>query len=263
MKILILFSLLSTFLMACPAPTERIVELEEAVRIVPITPSYTQGLVFYNGLLFESSGIYGKSRFSRVNPSTGNKRILNYLPKHIFAEGLAVLDEKLFQFSWKENLVFIYDAIKAQTASYLRATKVPYLGEAWGVTAFNNKLLLSDGTTKLHFLNPINLEIEDSFEVKEGAKPLDDLNELEIIEGSIWSNVWGDMNIFVINPDSGCVVKKLNFIKFYEFATKYASTNNPDYDPWEHVLNGIAYDSTNRQIYITGKNWRYIFVLDQ
>lgn len=173
------------------------------------------------------------------------------------------MKDKFYQFSWSEKEVFIYDALEALERNSVRPNKDRYNGEAWGLTTHNDKLLLSDGTTRLHYLSAKGLTITDSFEVKDGDKALDDLNELESIKGNIWANVWGSYFIFIINPVDGCVIEKLDLTRLYEVATQYASEDDPNYDPWEHVLNGIAYDPLSGEVYITGKNWRYMFVLNQ
>ncbi|MBC76718.1 MAG: glutamine cyclotransferase [Halobacteriovoraceae bacterium] len=255
MKLILLFTLFLFSAAACPVPEEKKIELSDVAESINTPPSYTQGFIYYDGFIYESSGIYGKSKLLRVNPKTGAKHVLNTLPKHIFGEGLAKFGDYLYQFSWKEEAVFIY-----KYGNWGAPKLAKYPGEAWGVTTYENKLLLSDGTPQLHLLNPNNLQIERSINVLIGNQPLEDINELENISGKIWANTWGSNFIHVIDTKTGCVHSKLDLTLLYNVATKHVQSL-PEYDPWEHVLNGIANDTNTGDIFITGKNWSKIFVI--
>lgn len=255
MKLLLFFTLFTSLTLACPPVEKKIIETNIIEDSIPISPTYTQGLIYSDGMIYESSGIYGESKLLVIDPGRGTKKILNTLPDKIFAEGLTKLGENFYQFSWKEKIVFIY-----KNNNWNNPTELSFDGEAWGVTTHRNKLLLSNGSAQLLYLNPMSLEIEETIQVKQHTTPLESLNELEIVDGKIWANTWGSDKIYTIRADTGCVETQLDLSQLHKLATRHAQTA-PDYDPWEHVLNGIAYDRQKREVYVTGKNWSKIFKL--
>lgn len=255
MKILLFFTLFTSLTLACPPVEKKIIETNIIEDSIPISPTYTQGLIYSDGMIYESSGIYGKSKLLVIDPERGTKRVLRRLPDKVFAEGLTRLGHNFYQFSWKENIVFVY-----KNNNWNTPTEFSFNGEAWGVTTHRNKLLLSNGSAQLLYLNPLTLEIEETIQIKQHTTALESLNELEIVGGKIWANTWGSKSIYIIKANTGCVETELDLSQLHQIATEYAQTA-PDYDPWEHVLNGIAYDSKKQEVYVTGKNWSKIFKL--
>jgi glutamine cyclotransferase len=209
--------------------------------------AYTQGLVIHDGVLFESTGLYGSSTLRRVDLKTG--RVLKRLdvPADYFAEGLTLFEGKLFQLTWHAHKGFIYDP-----DSFAKLGEFPYDGEGWGLTHDGHSLIMSDGTNQLRFLNPASFKVERSIKVFDGARPLTQLNELEYIKGEIYANVWQTDRIARINPQDG---KLLGWIDL----TGLLKPDQGAYQPPVDVLNGIAYDEKENRLYVTGKLWPRLF----
>lgn len=206
--------------------------------------SFTQGLFFYNGQMFESVGLYAKSAlYKNIDLSTGNYERKYSFADDIFAEGSVVFHDKLYVLTWKENNVFVLnpDTLELE-ANY-------YYGRAgWGLTTDNEYLIASDGTSTIYFMDG---ELNDvrTITVTIDGREIENINELEYIDGYIWANVWLSNNILVIDKDTGEVVRIIDFTGLYP-----AGADNVD-----DVLNGIAYDEESRKIYITGKRWDTVF----
>ena len=218
--------------------------------------AFTQGLVVHNGFFYESTGQYGDSTLRKVEIESGKVLQKKDLSEDYFAEGMTILNGKIYQVTWKEKTGFVYDS-----NDFKLLKEFPYQGEGWGLTNDGKNLILSDGTHVIRFLDPETFQIVRTITVlREGGKPLLDLNELEYVKGEIWANVWraedpqilGKPNhIARIDPNSG---KILGWIDLGNI-----SPEDVRRDPSSNTLNGIAYDETADRIFVTGKNWKKIF----
>ena len=209
--------------------------------------AFTQGLLWDNGILYESTGQYGESSLRRSEPTTGKVTARVDLPRQFFAEGLALVDNSLFQLTWRENVCFVYDKKTFQLTG-----RFQYPGEGWGLTYDGRQLIMSDGTSVLRFLDPKTfrplrrgLEVTDTQNRR--SVPVRNLNELEWVRGEIWANVWMTTRIARINPRNG------NVIGWIEMAPHIPQEHQGDLQ--NAVLNGIAFDPANNHVYITGKLW--------
>ena len=207
--------------------------------------SFTQGLQLIDGELWEGTGEYGKSRIMRTDLATGKVLQSRDIAKSEFGEGITVLGEKIYQLTWLEGKLHIYDR---KTLKPL-ATHT-YKGEGWGLTTDGSKLYMSDGTHIIRVLNPETLEVEHRFGVTLNGASLPYLNELEWIDGKIWANVYTYNHIVIINPANGVVEGVVDLSEILP---------RSEYDDKTDVLNGIAYDSATKRIFVTGKNWSKLF----
>lgn len=217
---------------------------------------FTQGLLAYNGNFYESSGLYGKSllvSYPIVEPaSTWAKMTAPFahkqiIPERFFAEGLTLLNNKLYLLTWQEGTVFIYDAntLNLQNTFY-------YTGEGWGLANDGKYIIRSDGSSNLFFHNANTFLIEKTLPVTLNQAPVQNLNELEFFDGFIWANIWHDNRILKINPLSGQVVGVLD---------ASAIVTNLHLTDTESVLNGIAYDADKKAVWITGKQWPKMYLI--
>jgi glutamine cyclotransferase len=216
------------------------------VRSYPHDPkAFTQGLVFRNGELLESTGRFGESSLRRVKLETGEVLQRVDVPREYFAEGLAVLGDRAFQLTWQSKVGFIYDL-----ATFKQVGTFSYEGEGWGLTTDGTSLILSDGSSVLRFLDPASFRVTRTLEVKNGAEFVDKINELEWVRGEIWANVWHKDWIARIDPRDGHVIGWLDVGQLLPEATAA--------DP-EAVPNGIAFDPATGRLFITGKLWPRLF----
>ncbi|HEX2202985.1 MAG TPA: glutaminyl-peptide cyclotransferase, partial [Longimicrobium sp.] len=232
---------------AAPAPAP--VVPVRTVRSYPHDPeAYTQGLLFHEGRLYESTGRYGQSSLREVALETGEVLRKVDLPQQYFAEGLTLLDGRLYQLTWQQGMGFVYglDDFR-QTGTFA------YDGEGWGLATDGRQLVLSDGSNRLRFIDPATSQVERTLEVMDGPDYVHQLNELEWVRGEVWANVWHSSRIARINPQTGRVVGWLDL--------SGVLPSQPLADP-EAVLNGIAYDAAADRIYVTGKLWPTIFEID-
>lgn len=206
------------------------------------TGAYTQGLVFSNGSLFESTGEYGTSSLRRVNLTSGDILQEYKLPNEYYAEGLAAVNGSLIQLTWLNRVGFVYDQ---DTFSLQR--NFSYTTEGWGLTYNDSNLIMSDGTSRLTFLNPDSFEIVKQISVKDGNNSITKINELEFINGYVYANIWLTQEIAIINPQNGQVKGWIDLSGIYQS------------DDFNAVLNGIAYDSQTGGLFVTGKNWPHIY----
>jgi glutamine cyclotransferase len=207
--------------------------------------AFTQGLVFHEGSLLESTGLNGESSLREVDLKTGRPLKQIALSREFFAEGLAVVAGKAFQLTWQNQKVFVYDAYTFQ-----RIGEFSYQGEGWGLTTDGQRLIMSDGSNRLRFLDPRTFSVVRTVEVTLDGKPETRLNELEFINGEILANVWMTDLVVRIDPATGAVRGMIDFS-----ALLPAMDRRPDTD----VLNGIAYDTTTGRLYVTGKRWPALF----
>jgi glutamine cyclotransferase len=206
--------------------------------------SYTQGLFFHDGVMYESTGQYGESSMRTVDMRTGKYIKRKKIDKKYFVEGSVVFDGDLYVLTWMEKTVFVYDPKTLE----LKAEKT-YPREGWGLTTDGEHLIASDGTSNLYFLDK-DLQLKRYVQVKLGNRPIKFLNELEYIDGKIWANVYTSDEIVIINPKDGRVE---GIIDCRGLLAKEKRT------PMTDVLNGIAYNPEDGKIYITGKNWPELY----
>ena len=229
-------------ILSCSAKVERY--KIEVVKAYPHdTGSYTQGLFWHDGSLYESTGLNGKSTFRKVDLQSG--QALTKLPfnKKYFVEGSVILGDKLYILTWTNKVIFIYDD---NTLEY-RST-YSYPREGWGLTTDGKSLISSDGSSRIYFLTP-ELKFERSINVTLNGLAVRYLNELEWIDGRIWANVYTTDTIVIINPDTGIVEATVDCEGLLPERLRTYDTD---------VLNGIAVDSEGR-IFLTGKNWPELY----
>ena len=206
--------------------------------------SYTQGLFFHEGRLYESTGQYGESSMRIVDLATGKAiRKLDFDRKY-FVEGSVIFEGKLYILTWTNKLVFVYDAATLEYEKTLR-----YPREGWGLTTDEKQLIASDGSSKLYFMDK-DLKVLRTVTVKMDARPIRYLNELEWIDGKVWANVYTSDMIVVIDPSDGKVEATMDCTGLLPREYRDRRTD---------VLNGIAYNPADRKIYLTGKYWKRLF----
>lgn len=229
-----------------PAPVEAKRYGYEVVASYPhLTTSYTQGLQYVDGVMWEGTGQYGSSRIQRIDLATGKADIFTELSDSDFGEGITLLGDKIYQLTWTSNKAYVYDINNGRRVKIFR-----YSGEGWGLTTDGKKLYMTDGSARLSTIDPENFQRTASVTVTHQGKPVQFLNELEWIEGRIWANVYTTDYIVIINPETGIVEGVVDLEGLLPESEHTPSTD---------VLNGIAYDSENKRIFVTGKNWSKLF----
>ncbi len=209
------------------------------------TKAFTQGLVFHDGALLESTGQNGLSTLRRVELKTGKVLKKVDVPAQYFAEGVTLLGGKIYQLTWQHGRGFIYDPENFQRVGEFR-----YDGEGWGLTQDGESLILSDGTSQIRFIDPETFQLRRTLSVRDGGQPLREINELEYVKGEIWANVWHKDMVARIDPRTGGVVGWIDL--------KGLLAPGEAGDP-EAVLNGIAYDEAGDRLFVTGKLWPKLF----
>lgn len=207
--------------------------------------SFTEGLLWHDGALYESTGMEGQSKVRRVDLQSGQPTKNVNLPAQLFGEGLALADDRLYQLTWQSKVGFVYDA-----KTFKPLAKFSYGNEGWGLTFDGTHLIQSDGTDVLTLRDPKDFASVKTVKVTRGGAPLRNLNELEWIDGYVWANVWQTDEIVVIDPTDGKVVAQLNLSGLLGAADRTGG---------EDVLNGIAYDAASKRLFVTGKNWPKLF----
>jgi glutamine cyclotransferase len=207
--------------------------------------AFTQGLVFRQGSFIEITGLHGQSTLREVNVETGRVLKQVALGAAYFGEGVTVIGSRAFQLTWQNRKGFVYDADTFQLER-----EFAYDGEGWGLATDGTWLILSDGTSRLRFLDPASFEVKRSLDVTMAGKPLDRLNELEYVRGEIFANVWQTDDVVRIDPASGKVRGVIAFSGLLP-----PQDRRPDTD----VLNGIAYHSSSDRLFVTGKRWPWVF----
>jgi glutamine cyclotransferase len=220
----------------------------QVVRAYPHDPeAYTQGLVFHEGYLYESTGLYGRSSLRQVDLETG--RVLRAVPlePRYFGEGLALWENRWIQLTWQSRTALVYDF-----RTFRLTRKIPYPREGWGLTQDGRSLIASDGSPQLYFLDPVSLTEIKRVVVTEQGRPLAGLNELEFVRGRILANVYLTDRIACIAPESGQVLGWIDLAGLLPPAERTPRTD---------VLNGIAYDRAGDRLFVTGKNWPKLYEL--
>ena len=231
---------------ATPQAVEPLFYTYEVVAEYPhLRTSYTQGLQFVDGELWEGTGEYGRSQLLRTDLASGKVLQSKKLSKEEFGEGITVLGDKIYQLTWLNGKLHIYDK-----ATLRHLATHTYKGEGWGLTSDGEKLYMSDGTNYIRVLNPETLAQERRIGVTLRGESLQYLNELEWIDGKIWANVYTTDHIVIINPENGVVEGIINLSGILPEKERDYKTD---------VLNGIAYDKATKRIFVTGKNWSKLF----
>lgn len=224
-------------------PRRLSVEIEKSY---PHDPNaYTQGLFYHNGYLYEGTGKRGRSSLRKTELSSGELISSHTLPDRYFGEGIAMINEKIIQLTWTSRTGFVYDL-----SSFKLVNKVKYSTQGWGLTSDGKRLIMSDGTSTIYFLDPAYFNEVRRIKVYDDQGPVKNLNELEYIDGKVYANVWQESNIIAFNPDNGKVLERIDCSNIVPDEYK----NHKD-----NVLNGIAYDSQNQRIFLTGKRWSKLF----
>tara|TARA_R110002050_G_scaffold78941_3_gene168762 strand:+ start:1519 stop:2556 length:1038 start_codon:yes stop_codon:yes gene_type:complete len=215
------------------------------------TNAYTQGLEFYNGFLYETTGHYGESTLRKVEINTGKVLQKIDLDKKYFGEGMTIFNNKIYWLTWKAKKGFIYNLDTFEQEGEFNYNKSK---EGWGLTHNNSEFIKSDGSNKIWFLNPENQKEIRSIQSYTNKVSLTSLNELEWINGKIYANYWQKPLIAIINPDNGSVEGIINLTNLVKEMEKTQKLEDQD-----DVLNGIAFDKENNRLFVTGKNWGKLF----
>lgn len=227
-------------------------QVMQGYRVVKAYPhdsrAFTQGLVYVDGHLYESTGLNGRSSLRQVDLETGRVLKEVSVPSQYFAEGLTNWGSTLIQLTWKRHVAFVYDR-----ASFRLLKTFQYPWEGWGLTQDDKHLIMSDGTETIHFLDPDTFKQVRSIQVTDRGHAVKDLNELEYIQGEIYANVWMTDRIARISPSTGKVLGWINLAGLLPSVEVRADGA---------VLNGIAYDAAHHKLFVTGKLWPRLFQIE-
>lgn len=211
--------------------------------------AFTQGLVYQDGIFYEGTGLRGQSTLRKVDLATGEVLTGVRLPDAYFGEGIAVVGKRLFQLTWQEHTGVIYDK-----DSFAVLGTWTYEGEGWGLTTDGKRLVMSDGTHELRFLDSDTLQETGRVAVfDEQGQPLVRLNELEFVEGEVWANIWQTDRIARINPADGALLGWIDLTGLLPAADRIQRVD---------VLNGIAFDPATKRVFVTGKWWPKLFEIE-
>jgi glutaminyl-peptide cyclotransferase len=209
------------------------------------TAAFTQGLVYHDGFFYEGTGLNGRSQLRKVRLETGEVVQHANLDREFFGEGIAIAGKKVLQLTWQSHVGFVYNL-----SDFKLLRQFSYRGEGWGLTSNGNDIFMSDGSAQVRVLNAVTLKEKRRFTVRDGATAIDQLNELEFVDGELFANIWQTDRIARISPQSGKVVGWIDL----------AGLLSPVYRRREEaVLNGIAYDAAHKRLFVTGKLWPSIF----
>jgi glutamine cyclotransferase len=212
--------------------------------------AFTQGLFFKDGYLFESTGQYGRSWLRKVDVNTGKVLQQKDLPKDIFGEGATLVGDEIVSLTWTSKYGFVFDQ-----KTFTLKRKFTYDSEGWGLASDANYVYMSDGSPTIHILDPKTLKEQRRIQVSAEGKPVPQLNELEMVEGELFANVWGTDLIARINPDNGNVVGWIDLSGLLPVEKRGSSSADA-------VLNGIAYDTKHKRLFVTGKLWPKMFDIE-
>lgn len=222
-------------------PEQKMVKIEN--KYPHLTNSYTQGLEFYKGVLYESTGRNGESVISKVDLKTGNRLQQQLLDASYFGEGMTILNDTIYQLSWKAGKCFVYDL------NFNPIKEFQYDGEGWGLTNNGQSIIMSNGTSEIVWRNPQTFEIEKHIYAFKPDSDVPNLNEIELINGRLFANVYTQNYIVEMDTTTGQVISQID-----------CSTLRNEFDSYTaDVLNGIAFDSLTQKMYLTGKLWPFVF----
>ncbi len=219
----------------------------KVVNTFPHDPNaFTQGLFFKDGFFFESTGLKGRSTIRKVNIETGQPVLVRDLPPDLFGEGISDWGDTIVALTWTEQTGFVFTL---QGINFKK--RFSYQGEGWGLTRSDRELIMSDGTAELRFLDPATLTELRRVPVSADGRPVDQLNELEWVNGEIYANIWQTDRIARIDPRTGKVVAWIDLAGLLPQADRIVGHTD--------VLNGIAYDAKGKRLFVTGKHWPKLF----
>ena len=244
MRKLFAILIMSVFLGACSDASVRHYRLEVVAEYPHDTGSYTQGLFFHEGQMYETTGLHGKSTLRKVDLNTGEPITKLDFGQKYFVEGSVVLNDNLYILTWESKVVFVYDA---DSLKYKSTWSYPR--EGWGLTTDGKQLIASEGSSILYFMDE-KFSLKRRVYVKHEDRPVMWLNELEYIDGKIWANVYTSDEIVIINPKDGRVEGVIDCRGLLPKELRDTTTD---------VLNGIAYNPDTKKIYLTGKNWPKLY----
>lgn len=212
--------------------------------------SYTQGLEFYKGELYESTGQYGESKLKKVDYKTADVLKNTNLQNQYFGEGLTILDDKIYQLTWREGIGFVYDVTTFEKTSSFKYGKSK---EGWGLCNDGTYLYKTDGTDKIWTLNTTNLTEDNYIQIYTNSGKIGSLNELEWVNGKIYANIYQRNGVAIINPNNGAVEGVVDFSPLKALVTQHQGLD---------VLNGIAYNPETKTLFVTGKHWDKLFEVE-
>ena len=211
--------------------------------------AFTQGLAYVDGVLYEGTGLHGESTLRRVDLETGEVLQAVGLSEEYFGEGIAVLGDRIYQLTWKNGICVVFDRETFELQEALA-----YETEGWGLTTYGEQLIMSDGTNRLFIRDPETFAELDTIDVYDGARAIWNLNELEVVDGEIWANVWQTDRVARIDPETGQVT---GWIDLRGLLSERERNRHP-----VDVLNGIAHDPETGRLFVTGKLWPKLFEIE-
>lgn len=212
--------------------------------------AFTQGFEYHEGFFYESTGQRGNSTLRKVEIETGKIIKKIDIDKKYFAEGMTIFNDKIYQLTWQGNIGFIYNL---ETFELEKSFNYNQSNEGWGLTHNNEKLIKTDGTERMWFLNTETLKEESFIETYTNKRKAEKLNELEYVKGKIYANIWQQNSILIVNSINGAIEGIVNLSGLQEKAKQSGE---------ENVLNGIAYDEENDRLFVTGKRWNKVFEIE-
>ena len=210
--------------------------------------NFVQGLEIREGKLYVSSGNYGQSRLMRYDFDSGELEKSQSLNPRLFAEGLTLFGDHIYQLTWRERMVLVFDRQSMEPIEWF-----PLAGEGWGLTNNGEQLIYSDGSDRIHFMNAETRTITRAITVTENGRPVRKINELEWIDGKLWANIWQQDRIVVIDPESGEVSANIDLRDLLPTSDRRSGTD---------VLNGIARNPADGGIWVTGKRWPWLYRIE-
>lgn len=210
--------------------------------------AYTQGLIYHDGYMYEGTGRYGESSIRKTDMNTGKTISILNIDNQLFGEGITIYKDKIYQITWRSRKGFVYDL-----KTFSRESTFQYSSEGWGITTAKDHLIMSDGSNKLYHIDPSTFNTMEEIEVYDHRGEVNQLNELEYIDGWVWANVWMTDRIVAIDPETGVVKAELDLSDLLAPDEKCLLDDSDD------VLNGIAWNPEKKTLYLTGKMWPKLF----
>lgn len=209
---------------------------------------FVQGLEIHDNQLYLSAGNYGESRLLRYHFDSGNLETMRKLHPRIFAEGITVLNGRIYQLTWRERMMLVFSKDEMKALEWF-----PLVGQGWGLTNNGTDLIYSDGSDQLHYLSTATKKITHSVTVTENGVAIRNINELEWIDGKIWANIWQQDRIVIIDPTTGAVSASIDLSGLLPVGDRRSTTG---------VLNGIARNPTDGSVWVTGKRWPWLYQIE-
>ena len=221
----------------------------EIVKVFPHDKgAYTQGLQYHDGYMYEGTGQCGASTLRKIDMQKGDILSVINLEEEYFGEGITIYKNKIYQLTWRSQKGFVYNL-----ENFSLESTFSYHTEGWGITTMEQQLVMSDGSNRLYFVNPDNFHITREIEVYDNQGKVEQLNELEYVNGLIWANIWMTDRIVAIDPNSGVVKAELDMNGLLTPAERNSLNDQDD------VLNGIAWNASKQTFYVTGNRWPKLF----